>query len=76
MILPNRANEENVSLTLNGNDISRVTIHKFLGAMIDKTLRIKYVLRFRNQQVLSDESLIWCLIMYFTASTMVLYIHA
>ena len=40
-----------------------------------KSTFIKYALRFRNQKVLSDESLIWGLIMYFTAFTMFLYIH-
>ena len=39
MILSNRTNKENVSLTLNSNNISRVTSHKFLGVMFDETLK-------------------------------------
>ena len=37
MILSNRANKENVSMTLNGNNISRSTSYKFLGVLIHET---------------------------------------
>ena len=39
MILTNRANEENCYITLNGNNLSRSTSHKFLSVMIDETLK-------------------------------------
>ena len=39
MILSNGANKKDVSLTLNVNDLSNVTSHKFLGVMIDETLK-------------------------------------
>ena len=39
MILSFRANKENVSLILNGNNKSRVTSQKFLGVMIHETFK-------------------------------------
>ena len=41
MILPKRANKEDLSLTLNGNNISRVTFHNFQGVLIDEILKFK-----------------------------------
>ena len=40
MILSNRAIKETVSLTLNRNNISRATSHKFLGVTIDETFKL------------------------------------
>ena len=40
MIPSNRVNKEKVSLTLNGNDFSRIISHKFLGVMIDEPLKV------------------------------------
>ena len=39
MILSNRANKEDVSFTLNGSIITKVTSHIFLMVMIDETLK-------------------------------------
>ena len=39
-ILSNEANKENVSITLNCNNIYRVNSHKFLGVTIEDALKI------------------------------------
>ena len=39
MILSNRANEEIVNKTLNGNNVARITSHDFLGVMFEETLK-------------------------------------
>ena len=69
MILSNRANKENVSLALNGNNISRVTSRKFLWVMIDENLKINVHINKVCAKVLSSIGFIKT-INYLTASTM------
>ena len=40
MILSTRANKEIVNITVNGNDVSGVTSHKFLGVTMDEILKL------------------------------------
>ena len=50
MILSNRANKKYVNITLNGNNMSRVTRHEILGVMIDETLKFEvYVNKLSNK---------------------------
>ena len=78
MILSNRGNKENVNITLNGDNITRITSCKFLGVNIDETLKFdvhpsKLCTKVLQSMVVSRRVSNMAPL---TASAMLLYIHA
>ena len=65
IILANRTNKENVKITLKCYNITRVTSYKLPEVMIDEALQL-------DKKALSDDFLLWCLIIYSLPSIMLL----